>query len=152
MLARYTKAKDKMQRQIDKGITPDLTLEEMVQAARASAAASMPSSTAPTPQVGTPPIEFGATTSQPQSLGMSGLNQAMEKRGKEAEAAALKRQEVLQENAGVVNTFSKILIPVIVDVYNASAALKVRSRILNALLRSITFCETKELQETLKVR
>lgn len=155
MLGRYAKAKDKLQRQIDQGITPDQTLDEMVKASRDAAAAAAATATPPaeTPQPGTGASTPQAGTSVPQahSLGVSGLNQAMERNKVEAQAAVQRRQEVLQENAEVVNTFSKILIPVLVDVYNASAALKVRTRILATLQRSIAFCSDEQLTEALQV-
>ncbi|KAH8087913.1 hypothetical protein HD553DRAFT_269487 [Filobasidium floriforme] len=132
MLARYAKAKDKLQRQIDKVATATPPVET------------------PQNETGTSTPQAGSSVPQAHSLGISGLNQAMERNKVEAQAAVLKRQEVLQENAEVVNTFSKILIPVLVDVYNASAALKVRTRILATLQRSIAFCTDEQLTEALQ--
>jgi E3 ubiquitin-protein ligase TRIP12 len=155
MLSRYLKAKEKLERQIEKGITPDQTLEEVVKASRDAAAAAAHITT---PQADTPPTETKASTPQPsssvpqpQSLGMSGLNQAMERNKKEAQAAIIKRKQVLSENASTVMAFVKILIPVLVDVYNASATVKVRSRIITALQRSIAFCSDDQLIEVLQV-
>jgi E3 ubiquitin-protein ligase TRIP12 len=157
MLSRYLKAKEKLQRQIDKGITPDQTLEEVIQASRDAAHAAATASSS-TPQTETPPNETetptpqpGSSVPQPQSLGMTGLNQAMERNKKEALAAIVKRKEILRENASTVKAFIQILVPVLVDVYNASATVKVRSRILVALQRSIAFCNDEQLKEALKV-
>ena len=154
MLSRYLKAKERLERQIEKGITPDQTLEEVVKASRdaAAAAANVTTPQADTPtETKAPTPQPSSSVPQPQSLGMSGLNQAMERNKKEAQAAIIKRKQVLGENASTVMAFVKILIPVLVDVYNASATIKVRSRIITALQRSIAFCNDDQLTEVLQV-
>lgn len=170
MLARYVKAKDKLQRQIEKGITPDQTLEEIIQTARQSAVAAAaattssgretpinaetpaaPATPAPGGVASTPPSRSGSgAVPQGASLSSTGLNHAMDANRQEAEAALAKRKQILQENPELVNSFIKILIPVLVDVYNASAAIKVRTRILNALLRSVSYSGEAQLKEALQ--
>jgi E3 ubiquitin-protein ligase TRIP12 len=58
---------------------------------------------------------------------------------------------VLKSNPEVTSRFMRVMMPVLVDVYAASVALRVRTRVLTALLKTMSFLDAEELMVILKV-
>ncbi len=57
----------------------------------------------------------------------------------------------LRANPGRVHQFVRLLLPVLVELYSASPATKLRSRVLNGLTKAIAFCDEAQLRLALKV-
>ena len=71
---------------------------------------------------------------------------------REAEQQYKRRRELVEARSDVVIGFIRVMLPVLVEVYGASAATKIRTKVLGAILRAIAFCDEEKLEHALKVR
>ena len=70
---------------------------------------------------------------------------------KESEDQLQLRIELLSSQPDLVGRFVRLLVPVLVDVYAASVAMRVRSKVLQGLIKAISFAQQSDLLETLKL-
>ena len=77
--------------------------------------------------------------------------QAALKQKKEQEALNVKRLALLKEHNQLVGKFIRAILPVLVDVYAASVAARVRTKVLAALVKAIAFADSGELRRALQV-
>ena len=117
------------------------------------ATGATPESTAPTTPTGIPasPLPGSAATDATPTVPSSGVNEAVLKAKKEAEAQLEQRLELLRSQPELIGNFIKIVIPVLVDVYAASVASRVRTKVLTALTKAIAFAKQEDLYDTLKL-
>lgn len=146
-LARLVKAKAKAQRA----------------AARAQAAADPSSSTAldtpsglESPATGTaedrPAVSTANSTDDVSGAAAVDdvLSASTRSRNKEADQVLERRLSLLKEHPELVRRFVGLIIPVLVDVYAATVALKVRTKVLTALLKTVGYLAPDELREVLQ--
>jgi E3 ubiquitin-protein ligase TRIP12 len=79
------------------------------------------------------------------------VREAMLKAKKDADAQMEQRMELLKAQPELVGKYIKAIVPVLVDVYAASVALRVRTKVLNGLVKAVAFAEEADLRATLKV-
>lgn len=77
--------------------------------------------------------------------------QALIKQKRDAEALAEKRLESLSEQYKLFERFIRAIVPVLVDVYAASVAARVRTKVLTGLVRAMAFAKPDEMRRTLQV-
>lgn len=101
-----------------------------------------------------PPILAGADDlSAPSPIDeLSSLNSFTRSKNKEIEQAIEQRLDVLKAHPDLVRRFVELTIPVLVDVYAATVAVKVRTKVLNALLKTVSYLSSGDLKEIIKVR
>nr|XP_019045516.1 E3 ubiquitin-protein ligase TRIP12 [Kwoniella bestiolae CBS 10118]OCF24446.1 E3 ubiquitin-protein ligase TRIP12 [Kwoniella bestiolae CBS 10118] len=75
---------------------------------------------------------------------------AMLKAMKEATAQMDQRLELLKSNPEIIGKFIKAVVPVLVDVYAASVVFRVRTKVLNGLVKAIAFADPEQLKSTLR--
>ena len=80
------------------------------------------------------------------------LSASTRSRNKDADEALERRLNLLKEHPALVRRFVGLIIPVLVDVYAATVALKVRTKVLTALLKTVGYLVPEELREVLQVR
>ncbi|KIJ55771.1 hypothetical protein M422DRAFT_152050 [Sphaerobolus stellatus SS14] len=109
----------------------------------ASGASSAAPSQAPTPSL---PDDNVATpeASTPAAESMGGNPGGASKEGQ------LSRIELLRSKPDLVAKFTRLLVPVLVDVYAASVASPVRTKTLTGLLKAISFLDGEDLKDALK--
>ncbi|KAK4687050.1 E3 ubiquitin-protein ligase TRIP12, partial [Tremellales sp. Uapishka_1] len=101
----------------------------------------------------TPTAEASASTS---TIPLDGLSTnafreaAATKAKKEAEVHLELRIELLKSRPELSGKFIKAIVPVLVDVYAASVASRVRTKVLNGLVKAVAFAEPDDLINTLK--
>ncbi|KAJ9122448.1 hypothetical protein QFC22_001873 [Naganishia vaughanmartiniae] len=145
MLARYTEGKARLAKEEIDGDRSEKNLEDTVQAMRTRSHIVPPATS-------TPPAE-------PSNSELSGndnfalkaaaaVNAAQHK--KEADRQYNRRKELLEAKSDVVIGFIRVMLPVLVEVYGASAATKVRIKVLGAISRAIAFCDEEKLGHALK--
>ena len=76
---------------------------------------------------------------------------AMKAKSKEADAALEARVALLKSRPELTDRFLKIIVPVLVDVYAASVALRVRTKVLTGLLKTVSFLSSDDLTSVLQV-
>ncbi|KAF8519043.1 hypothetical protein BU17DRAFT_48078 [Hysterangium stoloniferum] len=108
----------------------------------ASAASSAAPSKAPTPSL----PEDNAPT--PDESAHSRNTEPAE--SSSAKEAPVSRMELLRSKLELVALFTKLLVPVLVDVYAASVASHVRTKTLTALLKAVSFLDGDDLKNALK--
>lgn len=117
----------------------------------ASAANSEPSTAANTPSAIATPLD-PATDAGPSTTGTgAGFADAAAKAKKDSVIQAQQRLQMLKERPELTNAFIRAIVPVLVDVYAASASPRVRQKVLSGLTRAIAFAQPDLLRETLKV-
>jgi E3 ubiquitin-protein ligase TRIP12 len=62
-----------------------------------------------------------------------------------------RRLELLKEHPDLVARFVKAMVPVLVDVYAASVAVRVRTKVLTGLVKAVAFTDAESLKATLRV-
>ena len=62
------------------------------------------------------------------------------------------RTELLRSKPELVARFTRLLVPVLVDVYAASVVSHVRTKTLTGLLKAVSFLDGDDLKNALKVR
>lgn len=67
------------------------------------------------------------------------------------EAQADQRLEMLKTHPELVAKFVKTILPVLVDVYAASVAVRVRTKVLSGLAKAVAFTDAESLKITLRV-
>lgn len=72
-------------------------------------------------------------------------------RVKDADLATEARLTLLKSRPELTDRFLKIIVPVLVDVYAASVALRVRTKVLTALLKTVSFLSSEDLTKVLQV-
>lgn len=82
----------------------------------------------------------------------STVKEALKKAKKEADAQLQQRVELLKAHPQLVGKFIAAILPVLVDVYAASVASRVRAKVLSALVKAIAFASSEDLRTALKVR
>lgn len=73
------------------------------------------------------------------------------KQKKEQELQQEQRMELFKAHPDLLSKFIKAILPVLVDVYAASVATRVRTKVLNGLTRAVAFSEPEQLRATLRV-
>ncbi|ORY25651.1 hypothetical protein BCR39DRAFT_543634 [Naematelia encephala] len=86
----------------------------------------------------------------PTSSAAAATREAVLKAKREAEQAIEQRLELLQGHAPLVGRFINAIVPVLVDVYAASVALRVRTKVLTGLVKAVAFAGEEDLRSTLK--
>lgn len=146
MLARYAEGKARLVKEGIKGDRYEKSLEEMVQAMRTRSHVV--------------PTATGTSPAEPSNSELSGndsfalkaaaaVSAAQHK--KETDRQYIRRKELLEAQSQVVIGFIRVMLPVLVEVYGASAATKVRIKVLGAISRAIAFCNEEKLEHALKV-
>lgn len=92
-----------------------------------------------------------AAASSSSAPPMPAAIQAALKQKKEQEALNVKRLALLKEQNKLVDKFIRAILPVLVDVYAASVAARVRTKVLNGLVKAVAFAEPDELRRALQV-
>lgn len=70
---------------------------------------------------------------------------------KDSEAQSEQRLELLKGHPDLIARFIKAIVPVLVDVYAASVAVRVRTKVLNGLIKAVAFADAESLRATLQV-
>jgi E3 ubiquitin-protein ligase TRIP12 len=81
----------------------------------------------------------------------SSLRDSIARAKKDADAQTEQRLELLNSRPELIGKFIHAITPVLVDVYAASVASRVRTKVLNGLVRAIAFAGPDDLRSTLKV-
>ena len=121
---------------------------------RALAAASADNSSTETATPAEPAAGPSTGTASTSASAPSALPAALQhalKQKKEQEALNVKRLELLKEHSKLVGKFIRAVMPVLVDVYAASVAVRVRTKVLAALVKAVAFAEPDELRRALLV-
>lgn len=111
---------------------------------RASAASSASHSKAATPPV---PDDTAQTPD-----GASQIQAPEPGEGPHSKDSLLNRMELLRSKPELVARFTRLLVPVLVDVYAASVVSHVRTKTLTGLLKAVSFLDGDDLKNALKVR
>lgn len=137
--ARYLKAKGKLEKHGKTGPESLSELEELVTTMKS--------------QTSTPDKALeGYTTAAAEHLGISAAAIAsITKAKKELERAQEERIEQLRLKPSRVNLFIRLMMPVLVELYSASPATRLRSKVLNGLVKAIAFSDGNQLTLALKV-
>lgn len=131
-LARLVKAKAKAERA----------------AHRASAASSAAPSTTPSKAATPPIIDDSPQTPEAASAHSQATEPAESSPAKEP---PVNRTELLRSKPELVGRFTRLLVPVLVDVYAASVVSHVRTKTLTGLLKAVSFLDGEDLKNALKV-
>ncbi len=141
MLAKYVKAKSRVDRDKSKNPSgPVQSLEDIVQASSHSSAT--PTTSSGTPSEASVAAALSLTVDQ-----VASINKAK----KDAESASQAKAEVFQKNSASVGRLIQIVVPVLVSVYSAAPAVTIRSKALSGLLRALSFGDADLLRAALKV-
>jgi E3 ubiquitin-protein ligase TRIP12 len=81
----------------------------------------------------------------------SAAKESAQRLKKEAERQSEQRLELLREHPSLVARFVKAILPVLVDVYAASVAIRVRTKVLTGLVKAVAFTDSESLKVTLRV-
>jgi E3 ubiquitin-protein ligase TRIP12 len=82
----------------------------------------------------------------------SGLNKNLMAKSKKAQEQQMdQRLEMLKMHPDLVAKFVKTILPVLVDVYAASVAVRVRTKVLSGLTKAVAFTDAESLKITLRV-
>jgi E3 ubiquitin-protein ligase TRIP12 len=117
---------------------------------RSSRAATATEEGSATESPNTPAEPANASTSS-SAPPMPAAIQAAPKQKKEQEALNVKRLALLKEQNKLVDRFIRAILPVLVDVYAASVAARVRTKVLNGLVKAVAFAAPDELKKALQV-
>jgi E3 ubiquitin-protein ligase TRIP12 len=79
------------------------------------------------------------------------MRDSLLKAKKEADAQVEQRVNLFKAQPELVAKFIKAMVPVLVDVYAASVAARVRTKVLSGLTKAIAFAERDILLSALKV-
>lgn len=90
-------------------------------------------------------------TPNPTGGPSSSLRYAHAKAKKDADEQMIQRIALLKSRPELLGEFIKAIVPVLVDVYAASVASRVRTKVLNGLVKAIASAEQDDLKITLKV-
>ncbi|KAF8576807.1 hypothetical protein K439DRAFT_1366247 [Ramaria rubella] len=121
-------------------------IKAKAKAERAAQRASAPSSVAQSKAV-TPPIPEDAAQT-PDAASQSQTTEPAE--GMLAKEPAVNRTDLLRSKPQLVARFTRLLVPVLVDVYAASVASHVRTKTLTGLLKAVSFLDGDDLKNALK--
>lgn len=136
MIGRYSKAKAKLEQERPEGFTSQM-LDEAVQASRReTAAAARDNAEAPT---------AGSSEAKSERRETTILNG----RPRNEETFAQK-MELFKASSDKVSSFITSIVPTLVDVFSASAASRIRSRVLTALLKCLAYSSSEQLQTSLR--
>jgi E3 ubiquitin-protein ligase TRIP12 len=144
MLARYKEAKAKIDKERVDGVQTEKSLEDLVQAMRTRTSANA----AGTPSV--EPSNSEQSSNDNFTIKAAALVRAASNK-RDIEQQYKRRRELVEERSDVVIGFIRVMLPVLVEVYSASAATKIRTKVLGAILRAIAFCDEEKLEHALKV-
>ena len=111
---------------------------------------SAPGSTGPSTPIASGVAVPGATPTDATPTANT-VQEAIQKAKREAEAQLNQRIDQLKSQPILVGRFVRLLVPVLVDVYAASVASRVRSKVLAGLIKAISFAQQEDLLETLKL-
>jgi E3 ubiquitin-protein ligase TRIP12 len=85
-------------------------------------------------------------------LNIPGMSKdALAKVKKQHERQTGQRHDLLKEHPDLVARFVKTILPVLVDVYAASVAVRVRTKVLMGLVKAVAFTDAESLKVTLRV-
>jgi E3 ubiquitin-protein ligase TRIP12 len=117
---------------------------------KAATDAAQGSAASPAGPVGSNPT---ATKTEEMSLPAAGAlaKEAAAQAKKLAEAQMEEKVALLKSRPDLSGKFIKAIVPVLVDVYAASVAPRVRTKVLTALVKAAAFAEPDQLHATLKV-
>lgn len=118
----------------------------------ASTPAEGASTATPIPTPGAKKEDQTAADATPTAGPSTSVKEAIAKAKKEAEAAVEQRCEALKAHPELIGQLVKVMVPVLVDVYAASVAPRVRTKVLTGLVKAVAFAETDDLTAILKVR
>lgn len=144
MLGRYKEAKAKLERETVGNNSSGNNLDEIVQAMRTRTRANLP----------TNPLAEPSNSEQSGNDNMAPKSAALAKvaaHKRDLEQQHKKRNDLIEARSDIVIGFIRVMLPVLVEVYSASAASKIRTKVLGAILRAIAFCDEAKLQVALKV-
>lgn len=103
-----------------------------------------------TPVVGSTSLPGNAEVT-PASGPSQSVKDAIAKGKKEAEQQLEQRVELLKSRPELFGKFVQLIVPILVDVYAASVAMRVRTKVLLALVKAVAFADQEHLRVTLKV-
>lgn len=144
MLSRYKEAKAKLEKEAVKGNQAGNSLEEMVQAMRTRTTVDAANNPAVEPSNSEQSGNDNATSKTATLLKVASHKRDLEQQLRQ-------RKNLIEAKSDVVISFIRVMLPVLVEVYSASAATKIRTKVLGAILRAIAFCEEETLRHALKV-
>ena len=87
----------------------------------------------------------------PTSALVPSIKDLSAKAKKDAETQSEQRLELLKDHPTLIAKFIKAIVPVLVDVYAASVTMRVRTKVLNGLVKAIAFADADALRATLRV-
>ena len=97
------------------------------------------------------PSDYGSIAAE-LGFASSGVGKnIMAKTKKMHEAQMDQRLELLKMHPDLVAKFVKTILPVLVDVYAASVAVRVRTKVLSGLTKAVAFTDAESLKVTLRV-
>jgi E3 ubiquitin-protein ligase TRIP12 len=97
------------------------------------------------------PSDYGSIAAE-LGFASSGVGKnIMAKTKKMHEAQMDQRLEMLKMHPDLVAKFVKTILPVLVDVYAASVAVRVRTKVLSGLTKAVAFTDAESLKVTLRV-
>jgi E3 ubiquitin-protein ligase TRIP12 len=134
---RYLKAKAKVEKHGKVGAEALSEMEELVNASKT--------------QANTPDKNAESNSTSTEHLLGAAAAASMSKARKELERAQEERIEQLRANPSRINLFIRLLMPVLVELYSASTVTRVRSKVLNGLVKALAFSESDQLRLALKV-
>lgn len=138
MVGRYSKAKAKLEEEHPDGGFTSQMLDEAVQVGRReTAAAARDNAEAPT-----------AGTSVPKTEGRN-TSSILNGRPK-SEETYQQKMELFNASSDKIAAFISSIMPTLVDVFSASAAARIRSRVLTALVKCLAYSSSEQLQASLK--
>lgn len=105
-----------------------------------------------TPMMGGPSALPGADTPTPTAGPPASVLDAIARAKKDADHQTEQRITLLKSRPELLGKFIKAIVPILVDVYAASVASRVRSKVLIGLVKAIASAEKDDLKDTLKVR
>lgn len=141
---------EKSLHKLKKGRRSDKTDKTPRRSIRSNEATGTPASTsANTPAEET--IALPPTTAPTAETTATAMRDSLLKAKKEADAQVEQRVNLFKTQPELVAKFIKAMLPVLVDVYAASVAARVRTKVLSGLTKAIAFAEPDILLSALKV-
>ena len=148
----YKAYTEKSLSRIKKGRKVERSEKPTRRSSRVADASTTPTgSTGPsTPAIGANIILPGSDATQTASHSAS-VKEAVAKAKREAEAQIEQRLDLFKTRPELLGKYIKAIVPVLVDVYAASVASRVRTKVLMGLIKATAFAEQDDLMATLKV-
>jgi E3 ubiquitin-protein ligase TRIP12 len=139
---------EKNLKRLKKGNRPERPSDRITRRSSRGDATSA-SSTGPSTPIGSN-VPLPGDTATPTGISTS-VRDAIVKAKREAESQTEDRLELLKSRPELIGRFIRAVTPVLVDVYAASVASRVRTKVLTGLVKAVAFAESEDLRLTLQV-